>query len=330
MTSQIAIAGVSERDIDLMLLEEFLSSPSFGSWFVSNALNHDASIGECIGAKRSVTDSIGESDLEIDFQGPNGSINRLMIENKVTAGLQPHQAERYSKRGQARVAGRQITTFYTVIVAPSRYFGESETNKGFDYRLTYERILEWFRANPEIGSRRNYKLALLQSAIDKGTLGYQPEIDQPTTEFWKGYWELSKNRANQLEMREPDKKPSGSGFVHFRPPSLPRGVDVVHKLNHGCVDLHFRGMGKHLNQVESAVQSFLEDGMTVTPAGKSAAIRLVVPVLRPGRPLSEQIELACNGIDAAERLRLWYLRNASRWTLPKISLGKATDYEDES
>ena len=31
----IAIAGVSERDIDLLLLEEFIASPDFASWFVA-------------------------------------------------------------------------------------------------------------------------------------------------------------------------------------------------------------------------------------------------------------------------------------------------------
>jgi len=31
----IAISGVSERDIDLMLLEEFRASSAFRSWFVA-------------------------------------------------------------------------------------------------------------------------------------------------------------------------------------------------------------------------------------------------------------------------------------------------------
>lgn len=33
MVARISIAGVSERDIDLLVLEEFQSSPSFVTWF---------------------------------------------------------------------------------------------------------------------------------------------------------------------------------------------------------------------------------------------------------------------------------------------------------
>jgi len=100
MTTRIAIAGVSERDIDLLLLEEFQSSLSFQDWFVKLALGSSVRLGKVIRAERSVTDSTGESDLEIDFAGHDNSITRLMIENKVKAGLQPLQAHRYLLRGQ--------------------------------------------------------------------------------------------------------------------------------------------------------------------------------------------------------------------------------------
>lgn len=309
MTTRIAIAGVSERDIDLMLLEEFQSSPTFQSWFITTALGSDVPRGKVVRAERSVTDSTGESDLEIDFLNQDSSITRLMIENKVKAGLQPQQAHRYLLRGQNYLDQGLCSVFYTVIVGPARYFGDSDFNKGFGHRITYESIYNWFKENPDIGDRRNYKMALLQSAIDKGTLGYQPEIDRPTTDFWYAYWELTCNRAPNLEMKEPKEKPSGSGFVHFRPPTLPHGVDIVHKLSFGYVDLQLRGMGKHLIKVKRLLDAFLEEGMKVESAAKSAAVRIHVPKLKRHVSIAEQLESACVGIDTAERLRIWFLKH---------------------
>ena len=38
MANDLFIAGVSERDIDLLLLEEFHSSPRFRDWFIDQVL----------------------------------------------------------------------------------------------------------------------------------------------------------------------------------------------------------------------------------------------------------------------------------------------------
>jgi len=65
------------------------------------------------------------------------------------------------------------TDYRTVLVAPASYFyGDL---KGFDARVNYEDIVEWFSLSTTIGNRRQYKLALLHSAIEKSTFGYQCE-----------------------------------------------------------------------------------------------------------------------------------------------------------
>lgn len=313
MSTRAAIAGVSERDIDLLLLEEFQASPAFQEWFVAQALGSDVHLGSCIEAVRSVTHSTGESDLEVTFATDDGTRTRIMIENKVTAGLQPLQAQRYLSRGTEYTARGLCAAFHTVIVAPSCYFGPSETHKGFGSRITYEQILAWFEEAKYLGERRNYKITLLRSAIDKGTLGYQPEEDAPTTDFWRSYWRLALRYAPELEMAEPRSKPSGSSFIHFRPPILPRGIDIVHKFNFGYVDLHLRGMGKRLNEVRAVLGSRFETGMTLETATKSAAIRLGVPQLNASTPMAQQEQAAIVGIDGAKRLLAWFLANQEVW-----------------
>lgn len=310
----IAISGVSERDIDLMLLEEFRASPSFRSWFVAQTLGSGWKVRDCVHAERSVTHSTGESDLEIDLAVKGTQVIRFMIENKVNAGLQPQQAQRYLERGREYLKNGTCSAFHTIIVAPSRYFGESSISKGFEYRVTYEQILDWFRQATELGERRHYKIALLSSAIDKGTLGYQPEEDASVTTFWQEYWQLALARAPHLEMKKPDVKPSGSGFVLFsHPRGFSRNANIVHKLKFGYVDLQLRGLGNQLNAARSNFRGVLEDGMSIEQAAKSAAIRIQVPKVRADHGISNQYEQVCAGIDTAERLRVWYLKHQNKW-----------------
>lgn len=274
MTGRIAIAGVSERDMDLLLLEEFQSSHGFQQWFIGKVLGNDARLGELIFAQRSITQSTGESDLEIAFADSSGGTVRFLIENKVNAGFQPQQAERYRKRGDSYVTRKDSSLCHTVIIAPSRYFGGRESTKGFDMRITYEDVHDWFAEAAELGERRKYKLALIQSAIDKGTLGYQPIDDMPVTDFWRAYWLFAREHAAELEMKEPLSKPSRSSFIYFRPPSLPRGTELCHKFSKGHVDLQINGFGNRLNELHRLLGPHLRQDMTPKQAGKSAAIRL--------------------------------------------------------
>ena len=311
MRTRISIAGVSERDVDLLLLEEFQSSASFQDWFVTQILGSGTTLGRCISANRSVTQSTGESDLEVSFATDIGSVTRILIENKVNAGLQPLQAERYRLRGNAYIVRNECSAYHTVVVAPERYFGASASTKGFDHRVTYEQLRTWFENAESIGERRTYKVALLTSAIEKGMLGYQPEEDLATTTFWRAYWLLAREHAPELEMREPAGKPSGSTFVLFRPPTLPQGVDICHKLTHGYVDLQLRGMGNHLNAVHAALGAHLAPGMRLARAAKSAAVRVITPALDMNAPLEAQRKAAVEGLESARQLLRWFVDHQS-------------------
>ena len=82
--SEIEISGVKERDIDLLLYEEFYSSPEFREWFVSKIIPH-SQICELIRIVRSRTTTNGESDLELSFMDQNTKkitlLNLLVMSN---------------------------------------------------------------------------------------------------------------------------------------------------------------------------------------------------------------------------------------------------------
>lgn len=126
------IAGIRERDIDLLLLEELMASAPFRTWFAIGEPN----LVRFLGADRSVTHTTGESDLEIRFEDDDGCTVVMLIENKIGAALQPLQAERYRERGDDYVAKGHCARYRTVIVAPAAYFGSADEDKGFGHRLS--------------------------------------------------------------------------------------------------------------------------------------------------------------------------------------------------
>jgi hypothetical protein len=306
----LRITGVCERDIDLLLLEEFLASVAFRHWFVATAAINELSLGDFLGANRSVTHSTGESDLEVRFSDSDGGTLVLLVENKIGASLQPQQAERYHARGDDYFAKGHCSRYRTVIVAPLAYFVSPAQLKGFQHRLSYEALIEWFEQAHSIGERRHYKVAILRSAIEKATLGYDPVADAGVTGFFQTYWHKATELHPELGMRKPMGRPSGSGRVYFKTPELVAiHADIAHKTSKGWVDLQLRGRGSRLAMVEAALGRLLEPGMTIESAMGSAAVRLQVPKLDRQDPATGQMSGIEAGVRAAKRLSDWALRH---------------------
>lgn len=318
----LQIAGVSERDIDLLLLEEFIASAEFARWFLVRIGNEARASYKVVRAQRSVTESIGESDVLIVLTGGTDT-KYLLIENKIAAGFQPRQAERYQERGRAYQDQGLCDTYSTVLVAPSSYFGDAPGHRGFDATLSYEDLLSWFAEDASLGPRARYKKALLMAAISKAKYGYQPVEDAPVTDFWRSYWRLATEVAPELEMQEPVSKPSRAGFIHFRPGTLPRGVSVVHKLRHGFLDLEFAGFGRKLSEIRREFGDHLLRGMTIAQTKKSAAIRQKVPAFNTGQSFLDQAENARICLEQAQELLQWYLHLKKSSPAPS-NLGRAS------
>jgi len=295
------VGGVSERDIDLLLLEEFIASNAFAQWFIETATNDAFEVETCLLAHQSVTQANGESDLEVTLQLRDQSRVLLLIEDKINASLQPEQAERYLARAQQyREEGRAHRAI-SILVAPSAYFGDETALKGFDHRLTYEQLRDWFETAPYLGERRRYKASLLTAAIDKATLGWSLDVDAAATAFWHRYWAFVSEHAPEMNMKRPDGVPSGSTFLEHSPRGLPRGVHLIHKMR-GHVDLELRGLGGHLGLVRQQLGDLIADDMRVEAAGKSAAIRLDVPRIAYGCDFETERDALDAAVLSAQRL----------------------------
>ena len=302
-----SISSVTERDIDLLLLEEFVATPAFSKWFNRQTADQDLSEEPVISAHRSVTTSSGESDLEIVMLSSDGRVHYLMIENKISAGFQPRQADRYRQRGEGYLRQGDCDGFFSILVAPETYLGQDHDRKGFDHVLSYEAIMDWFSYAEGPLERNAVKQKLLSAAIEKATLGYQPEEDLSVSKFWNSYWKLATELAAELGMAEPSAKPASAGFVLFTPEKLSKEVKLVHKLSHGNMDLQFLDMEAKLPELRAKIMSKLDPDMLIARAGKSGVVRIKVPVLDTTMDFQVQEVNARKGIVCAQRLLKWYL-----------------------
>ena len=310
MKETIFIAGVSERDIDLLLLEEFMASVEFCAWFVAEAGLKELAAATLIEARRSVTSSNGESDLQIEMKLNDGTKHLLLIENKVSASFQPFQAYRYRERGRNYIVQGVASSFSTVLIAPAAYF--KGNNKDFDARVNYESLVDWYTSCTAIGKRQVYKLSLLNSAIERSSLGYQKIPNDAVIQFWYDYWVLVSEIAPELRMQKPDTKPGDSTFVVFRDSQLPPKaliigykLRIVHKLTHGHFDVEIGGKADQLLELEEEFGALMYEELRLVKAGKSAAIRAYVPKLNVVDDLMSQKAAVLEGIQKGLRLYHW-------------------------
>lgn len=307
------VKAVYERDIDLLLLEEFNVSKEFVSWFIDRVAMpvHGPITG--FRAWHSLNgSSLGESDLVLTVEC-GGKAFAILVENKIDAPVQKDQGKRYRDRGVIGINEENWGHFKTCMVAPRLYLNQKADAANYDANVSYEEIAEWLTGHEGNCPRSRFRAYLIREAIEKNRRGYQPEIHAPTTSFWQSYWALARDLAPELEMAEPRSKPSRSGFIYFRPPSLPKGVDIVHKFNHECVDLQLRGMGKRLDEVSAVLGPYFDRDMTPVRATKSAAIRVPAPKLNANLSMAEQELSARAGIDTAKRLLTWFLTHKEAW-----------------
>lgn len=295
----IQLCGVSERDVDLLLVEELSASSGFRAWFSEQIGLTQSDLTE---VARSVVSSTGESDLELTFQSAEGT-TKVLVENKIDAMLQPRQPERYVERGETYVGSRRCDRFMTVLVAPEAY---GAARSGFGARVSYEQLREWFQEQLKSDSRAPYKLALLDQALERAASGWTLIPDAAATSFWQSYWRVASEIAPELHMPAPGSKPATSGFIRFRPAHLPSGVKLLHKVPHGNVDLQFSGMATRAGEFARAHAGKLTAGMRLEVAGKSLVVRIAVPVVALEAPFESSAAAVREALSAAQRLLCWY------------------------
>lgn len=177
-TGSLAFASVAEKDIDLLLLEEFCCSSAWLEWFYSKLREVRQDLpqlsGMTVEAARSVSGigddgRPGETDVLVVISGiSNHSPARIavLVEDKVTATFTPDQPGRYASRALREMRDRKCDFAICVLIAPTRYAANIKP-EGFDLRIPLEEIQNHFVARQqsttgELAQRMQHRVHLLE------------------------------------------------------------------------------------------------------------------------------------------------------------------------
>jgi hypothetical protein len=269
----IKLSYVSEKDIDLLVIEELVASNEFCNLFLSKMNRTDFTL---ISIQHSNNDiELGESDITAIFS--NGKIKHaLLIEDKIDAVAMPNQCGRYYDRGNLAINNGKYGSFDIFLIAPNEYIESNTEAKKYPYNITYEELIEFFEN--QSGPRSLYKLQTLKMAVDKKQSGYVPQTDHKITQFNKLYDAYKDEHFPQLHLNSytGDRGPRAF-WPSYR--SFFKYGHITHKSDKGYVDLMFRGLGEHLGHINNCLKNILEGDMQIVQTGKSGSVRIYVPII---------------------------------------------------
>lgn len=290
---------ILERDIDMLILEEFSCSKTFSDIFLSKI---NITTAEIYSTWQSKTDSeLGESDMTVVFNYNFGKI-ALLIENKIDAIAMPEQPSRYVSRGNKGIARNEYDNFYVFIVAPKQYLEQNEKAKEYPNKVSYEEIREYFETIND--NRKSFKLSQINLAIEKQKKGYQIIKNSCVTDFWKQYINYKNNYFPALNLIVNNEiKPTHGTWTSFRTRD---GKLIYHKTDKGFLDLTYNHCADKIDMIKqfvvNSIGNFYEQGFNVVKTGKSCAIRMNVPKIDFSKPFTEQATFVKNAFETAEKL----------------------------
>lgn len=276
------LRSVEERDIDLLLMEEFHVVPAFAAWFAERVGLGPAA--EFDGAWHSLSDQDGETDLMLRVRIAGERV-AVLIENKIAAPEQDEQDVRYHLRGvRAQEAGR-YDRFVTAICAPQIYLDTLPLQSAYEHRVPYEAVLDWYGEIED--GRASWRQAIMGEAIEQGRRGYVMKVHAGKTAFHRDYYTYLQAHHPELSMARPGLKGPKSDWMYFKGVGFPKGVKFVHKNDQGCIDLEFERTSA--TDLAKRRRSDWPEGVRVLQRSKSAALSLSVPRCDMDAPLAEQL-----------------------------------------
>ena len=377
---------LAERDMDLLVLEEMLSSDPFKKWLVSKLYNGTRQFQRLIGAWHTPSlEPLGAVDILFVFEEAAARHKcAILIENKIDQPKQNLQAQRYFEFGEKGVQDGYWNEYLTCLFSPQAYFSSLEPSEYFSSYLSYEEMENWFsRAAAESHSatpeRSAYKKTLIRQAIEQGTgmmhrqmqttqpvyaptlnpahlseqekainplqdlnlqaiqsnelktnealplkkkasasdfrvfpggvfnlpPGYREEEDTVIGKFFNDVLAFAKQYYPELGMKKPTGSAEEAAWVEFAPEEFPRDIKIIHKMPQGFMDLSFAMTS--LAMIQPPYQPYMDKDMFFKENGKTAVIRIMVPLIDPQQGFEQQKEILGFAFQKAQKLYQLYM-----------------------
>ena len=288
---EFSIEKVSERDIDLYIINKFINDSKFKELFLKKINCQNYQVCKCL---HSFSDENGESDIIIILENDNRKIG-LLIEDKINAIAMPKQYERYILRAEKQKHEGLFDNYYIFIIAPKSYIDSNNEAQKYDNKISYEEILDYISGDV-------YGESLIKKAIEEKKKGYDVVENKAVTLFWEKYYEMVENRFSDLKLnRYEGARGSDANWPIFFTPI--EKIQIFHKSDRGFVDLTIRSVSQYYFEVYDIVKNVLKENMTLQKTGKSLAIRIRVPKIDFEKDFKEQEENVIKCLEVVRELQ---------------------------
>ena len=338
MEELLTLTHATERDIDILLVEELQCSKSFVSWFLqligSQLQTTTAFSSSRVIHSRRRTHNRREIDICLVLKDANESVTMILVENKLDTQEQARQAESYQDEIDVLLRRGAAQRAFTALVCPRGY---AQQNPGFAAKFQavvhYEDVREHLRQRAtkektELKQRLRFRADLLDQAINKHRRGYEAVPVLAIQRFNEQYIELCKIHAPELipgtAMRRKD-RPGESVTMIFDRMSLPAAdflpqMRIVHQLREGNANVNFYTWGDYYGEIVT----LLEKDLSGTPyrtqptrnmrkGGRSGLMIYVpTPTVDNQKGVEEQLDSIVAGIKSTQSLRSWIVSNLDR------------------
>ncbi|WP_148649404.1 hypothetical protein [Novosphingobium barchaimii] len=225
-----AIGSITERDIDVLVLEGLLRSSD-----LSSRLATMIGLAPCSILKtgwRSATDNGTETDIFLLYADDTDRRCAVLIENKVNASFQPNQAGRARLRGQQGRNDNHWDAFRTVLFAPRAYLADVAD---WDAVVTHEAFAEV--AKTIACTDFSLMIEALAASSNKHANGSMV-ADERATVFWKQYRDyLTALMPGIMLTGLGSASSTNAPWPRFAKGTLPPDLKLEHKPRAGAVDL---------------------------------------------------------------------------------------------
>ena len=293
---EFSIEKVSERDIDLYIINKFINDSKFKELFLEKINCKNYQVCKCL---HSFSDENGESDITITLENDNRKIG-LLIEDKINAKAMSEQYKRYILRAEKQKHEGLFDNYYIFIIAPKSYIDSNTEAKKYDNKISYEEILDYISGDV-------YGESLIKKAIEIKKKGYEVIENKAVTLFWEKYYDMVENRFSELKLNriEGSRGSDANWPVFFTPIE---NIHIIHKSDRPYVDLTFRNVSQYKFQVYDIVKNVLKENMTFHKTGKSLAIRIYVPKIDFKKDFEEQEENVIKCLEEVKKMQEFMMK----------------------
>ena len=275
--------NVSERDMDLLFMETFVTDPEFLSLFIRKT-DCKGDVFKVIHAERSKIDhGLGESDITVIFES-DGERKALLIENKIDAIAMPDQHARYIQRGNIGIKNNEYSRFYVFIVCPERYRNTNEEASKYEHFVSYEECRVFFSTREDALNHMRYQQTC--QALETMKTAYKVDINEIAVDSFQKYSAYQKAYYPRLKSLNKSDSKKVNGWWPSYSVGV-KGMYIIHKTNFSCADLTINGAADRISELQ-IIEKWLHDGghthITLVKTGKSAAFRIMTPDIKMGEP----------------------------------------------